>query len=503
MRLKAGGLLLLMAGTLAGCTTLGPQFEPPLTSWDAEWKSEALDQLPKSDVVADGRWWTQFNDPALDALITLAVRNNNNLKIAGLRVIEARAQLGIARSALFPQQVVASVGSGYGASASDGRPIGGSDFAFVTGALSTGWEIDFWGRFKRGVESADSGYFGSIANYDDFAILLRAEVAQLYVNYRLTEARLKVAQSNVEVQRRTYQITKLLFDKGANDELDLQQARTQLSATEGTIPGIEASLRQIRNALSVLTGQPPGTLAELDQQYAEIPVAARTVAVEIPADFLRQRPDVRSAAYAAAAQSARIGIAMADLYPSFSLFGNVGLTGTDLGSVTNVIDINVGPSLRWNVLDFGRIKGNVRVQDARFEQAMLAYQEAVLQAAADVDNNAVAFESALRETQILETSAKAAARSTQLAQLRYREGLSDFQRVLDAQAALLRQQDRLIVSQAQASTSLIALYKSLGGGWISAQESDFADDAMRERMKARINWGGLIDTAPTQGKPTK
>jgi outer membrane protein TolC len=155
------------------------------------------------------------------------------------------------------------------------------------------------------------------------------------------------------------------------------------------------------------------------------------------------------------------------------------------------------------VLDFGRIRGNVRIQDARFEQAMLAYQEAVLQAAADVDNNAVAFESALRETQILEISAKAAARSTQLAQLRYREGLSDFQRVLDAQAALLRQQDRLIVSQAQASTSLIALYKSLGGGWISAQESDFADDAMRERMKARINWGGLIDTAPTQGKPTK
>lgn len=150
-----------------------------------------------------------------------------------------------------------------------------------------------------------------------------------------------------------------------------------------------------------MTGQPPGTLAELDQQYAEIPVAARTVAVEIPADFLRQRPDVRSAAYAAAAQSARIGIAMVDLYPSFSLFGNVGLTGTDLGSVTNVIDINVGPSLRWNVLDFGRIRGNVRIQDARFEQAMLAYQEAVLQAAADVDNNAVAFESALRETQIL------------------------------------------------------------------------------------------------------
>ncbi|MFZ4687598.1 MAG: efflux transporter outer membrane subunit [Polymorphobacter sp.] len=491
--------LLAAALLLSACTTLGPDFAAPEPAFDKDWQSPSLALLDTAP--ADGLWWQQFHDPALDALIAAAVAGNNNLKVAGLRVLEARAQLAAVTATRSPQAVVGTAAAGYGASAPGGAPIGKADFLYANVGISAGWEIDFWGRFRRGIESADAAYFASIANYEDFALILRAETARLYLVHRTLEQRLSVLRTNMDLQRRSVEITERLFREGAESELDLQQARTQLLTTQAAIPELEAAIVQTRNGLALLLGRPPGDLPELALSPPLLPDVPARVSADMPADLLRRRPDVRAAALRAGAQSAQIGFAKAELYPSLSLVGSLGVTRTTLGGLSNSVDIGVGPSLRWNFLDFGRIRGNIRVQDARFEQALTAYRDTVLQAATEVDSNAIAFAKNREEDAILAQSQAAARRSFDLATLRYREGISDFQRVLDAQAALLRQQDRYISNRGEVATGLVALYKALGGGWISASESDFADAETRARMAERTNWGGLLTPAAPPGTP--
>jgi outer membrane protein TolC len=229
-----------------------------------------------------------------------------------------------------------------------------------------------------------------------------------------------------------------------------------------------------------------------------------SIAAEIPADLLRRRPDVRAAELAAAAQSEQIGIAKADLYPALSLGGSVGLTRTSLGGITNAVDIGVGPSLRWNLLDFGRIRGNVRVQDARFQQTVEAYQEAVLQAAHEVDDAAIGYAKSREEAAVLLKSQEQAERALEIAQRGYKEGYTDFERVLTAQASLFLQQNQYITNEGQSIGNLVAVYKAIGGGWIASTEADYANPETRATMEARTNWGGLLElTATPAAAPTK
>jgi NodT family efflux transporter outer membrane factor (OMF) lipoprotein len=488
---------LLLSTLLGACTTLGPDFTPPQTDWDDSWTSATLMTLvapPPGD--AAGLWWQQFNDPALDALIAAARADNRSLKVAGLRVLEARAQLGIARSTLSPQQAQATAAAGYGASAPGSVPIGQADFVFGTAGVNAAWEMDFWGRFRRSIESADANYFANVANFEDFQLILLSEVARTYINYRTAEQRLKITRDNALLQKRSVDIAQTRFRAGADDELDVLQARSQYLATIAAIPSIEAQLQQTRNALAVLVGRPPGDLPELALGAATIPRAPTRIPVAMPADILRRRPDVRAAAFTAAAQSAQIGVARADLYPSLSLVGSLGLTRTSLGGASNSVDIGFGPALRWNFLDFGRIRGNVRVQDARFEQALEAYQDSILQAARDVDSAAIAFAKSREEDVILDESQAVARRSLDIAQKTYREGFSDFQRVLTSQAALLRQQERFIANRGQNAIDLVAIYRAIGGGTIPSVEGDYANAATRARMKARTNWSTQLDPVP-------
>jgi NodT family efflux transporter outer membrane factor (OMF) lipoprotein len=480
---------------LAGCTTLGPDFAPPRTDWDEGWASATLASLTAPPPPGEAMpWWQQFNDPALDALVDAAINGNRNLKVAGLRVLEARAQLGIAEATLRPQQVEATAAAGYGASAPNNRPIGNADFVFGTAGLNTAWELDFWGRFRRSIETADAAYFASVANYEDFALILRTEVARIYIGYRTTEAQLRITKSNALLQKRSVEIAETRFRNGADDELDVLQARTQYLSTIAGIPPLEAGLQQTRNAIAVLLGRPPGEIPELALGDGTLPIAPATVAVEMPADVLRRRPDVRAAALRAAAQSAQIGVAQAELYPSLILLGSVGITRTSLGGLSNSVDIGVGPALRWNIFDFGRIRSNVRVQDARLEQALEGYQEAVLQAAREVDSAAIAFVKTREEDTILDESQKVAKRSLDIAQSGYREGFSDFQRVLTAQATLFRQQERFIVNRGQIAANLVAIHRAIGGGGIPSVEGDYASAETRVRMKARTNWGRQLDS---------
>jgi NodT family efflux transporter outer membrane factor (OMF) lipoprotein len=484
----AGALSLI----LTGCTTVGPDFHPPTTTWDEGWTSPALSGIAKSGAEAQD-WWRQFNDPALDALIAEADAANPSLKIAGLRVLEARAQLGIAQSGLRPQQIVVNATGGYGASAPGGAALSDFDALFGSAGISGGWEIDFWGRFRRGIESADASYFASEADYDDSLILLRSQVAQLYFAYRTAQERLEIARQNAEFQHRSVEIAQTLFRNGATDELDLLQARTQYLGTQATIPPLETTLQQTRNALTILLGRPPGDLPELALGAAKLPKIPEVLAVSIPADLLRRRPDVRAAAFRAGAQSARIGMAKSDFYPHLSILGAFSLTRTTLGDLSNSTSVGLGPSLSWNIFDFGRIHNNVRVEDARFQQTLEAYQATTLQAAREVDDASIAFAKGREQNVVLDQAQQAARRSLDIALIGYKEGFVDFERVLTSQAALLNQQEQFVANRGDTIVSLTKLYQAVGGGWIGPGPAGYVDAATRAQMKARTDWGDMID----------
>jgi NodT family efflux transporter outer membrane factor (OMF) lipoprotein len=485
-------LLLLGVLGLTGCVQLGPDFHSPALPWLDHWNSPALEQVSQHQPQPDlKRWWTVFADPALERLIAEADAHNSSLKIAGLRVIEARAQLGVAQSGRYPQLQQARADSIYLDRNQSGgtRPIDSSAWNHSAG-IDVGWELDFWGRFSRAIESADDSYFAAEANYQDVLILLRAQIAETYFALRTAEARRRIARDNAEQQKRSYEITEKLFNSGQNAELDLQQAKTQYLGTLSTVPEFDNQVQRTRNALATLIGRPPGPLPELAEQTGLIPLIDKAILQDIPANLLLRRPDIRAAELNAAAQSARIGVAETDLYPALTLFGSIGWSASTLNGSSNNLDLGGGPSLTWNIFDQGRLTNNIRVQDARLQQLIEVYRDAVRQAAREADDAASGLDSALQREQILRQSALSAQRSMTLASAQYREGYSDFQRVLDAQRALLQQQDSYLVSRSTAVSNLIALYKALGGGWYSDQP--LIDQATREQMQQRTDWGDLL-----------
>ncbi len=478
--------------------SVGPDFQPQHEAWSKHWSSASLGQVTQQATQPDVRqWWQIFGDQNLERLIAEADADNGDLKIAGLRVLEARAQVGVALAGRYPQVQQANADVLYSArKRSDGfNPRSGGYWQYGAG-FSIGWELDFWGRFSRAVESADAAFFAAQANHDAALVLLHAQVADTYFTLRTAEARLRIARENAQLQKRSYQIAQKLFKSGETDELDLQQAKTQYLGTLSSIPDLESQIVLSRHALSVLMGRPPGPLPELDLQSGKegvIPLVGHAVLQDVPADLLLRRPDVRAAEYQMAAQSALIGVAKADLYPSVSLLGSLVWSASSLTGSPNTLALVAGPSITWNVFDHGRITNNVRVQDARLQQLTVAYQNTVREAAREADDAATALIAALQRDTILNDAQGAARRSLTLANTIYREGYSDFQRVLDAQRALFAQQDAYVVNRSNAVGSLIALYKALGGGWYS--EQPLVDPATRAQMQQRTDWGDLLKEA--------
>lgn len=481
---------------MGACMRVGPDFQPQHESWSEHWSSASIEQVIQIDVQPDARqWWRVFGDENLEQLIAAADANNGDLKIAALRVIEARAQLGIALAGRYPQVQQANADVLYSArKRSDGfNTRSGAYFQYGLG-YSIGWELDFWGRFSRAIESADASFFAAQANREDALVLVHAQLADTYFTLRTTEARLRIARENAQLQKRSYEITQKLFKSGETDELDLQQAKTQYLGTLSTIPVFESQIAVAQHALCVLLGRPPGPLPELDAQPGKagmVPLVNRAVLQDVPATLLLRRPDVRAAEQQMAAQSALIGVAKADLYPSISLVGSLVWSASSLTGSPNTLAVVGGPSITWNVFDHGRITNNVRVQDARLQQLIVAYQETVREAAREADDAATSLGAALARDAILDDAERAARRSLTLANTIYREGYSDFQRVLDAQRALSAQQDAYIVNRGNAVSSLIALYKAVGGGWYS--DAPLVDPATRAQMQQRTDWGNLLD----------
>ena len=512
---RAGWAILCLCA-LAGCTMVGPDFTKPEAPVPRGWEQadgSVLSRKPATWV----KWWEAFHDPVLTRLVEAAQRNNYDLKVAGLRVLEARAQLGIAVGTLYPQRQQAVGGATYDSASENAANTRAGDLSYWTydAGASVSWELDFWGKFRRGIESADANLLGWIAAYNNTLVLLTAQVADTYFVIRTAEEQLRVARKNVAIQQRSFEITEVRFRNGDVDELDVLQARTQLLSTQATIPRLEIGLQQARNSLSTLLGRPVGgTAAFLGATPGVLPDAPTEIAAGAPAELLRRRPDVRQAELAAAAQSAQVGVAEADLYPSFGLSGFLGVVaadGTDttrtgksgLGQLFNAnsVALSGGPFFTWNLFNYGRIRNNVRAQDARLQQLLVNYQNTVLNAAREAEDAMVAFLRSRQQGQILTANVDAAERSFKLASLRYREGYSDFQRVLDAQASLLLAQQRLVTARSDTVRGAVGVYRALGGGWEIHAGKDFVDSETKGVMQKRVDWGELLQPGATQPPP--
>jgi NodT family efflux transporter outer membrane factor (OMF) lipoprotein len=500
-------VVLLIGLFLSSCAPVGPDFVKPEFDETEQWSRLVASELATSKPEME-KWWQVFNDPVLNTLVGRAHKNNNTTEIAALRVLEARAQLGIAVGTIYPQSQRA-LGDATYISTPDNTGFGSSDWSYNLGA-SAAWEIDFWGKFRRGIESADAAFLASVAAYDQALVLLTAAVVDTYTIIRTAEEQLRITYQNGAIQQKSYDIATVLYKNGETSELDMQQAYTLLLSTQASIPTFETQLIQTQNVLSVLLGQQPGSVNTLLSENTGIPTLPDEISIGFPADMLRHRPDVRQAELLAMAQNARVGVANAQLYPNFSLVGSIGLVsggaaGNSFGDLfdSGAVGYSVGPSFVWPFFNYGRIKNNVRVQDARLQQALVNYRETVLQAAREAENAMAGFIGARKQTLILEKTVQSAERSNELSTFRYKEGFSDYLRVLNSQQSLVVQQQRYITTQSIAVNNFVALYKALGGGWEDRQGPPYIDPETLKTMENRTDWGKLLESGMKEPDRTK
>ena len=493
-RLSHPILLGIAVLVLTACTTLGPEYEPPEVKWLEEWESDLYGRIenPESGASVDlSLWWHLFDDPVLNQLIDLAKAQNPTLRIAGLRVLESRAALGIANSSRYPQVQQATGAITHLETQLDPGPDDSLQ-TYQTG-LNLGWEFDFWGRFQRSIESADAAFFASIFNQHNAQVLLSAQVADFYFAYRTVVLRIFIARKNSEIQKRSFEITTQLYESGEKSELDLQQAKTQYMSTLSSIPGIEITRTQLRNAIGALLGRAPGNLPELDDNEQKLPVMDPVLIQDIPAQLLMRRPDVRAAAAQIAAQSAQIGIAEAEFYPSVSLLGSIGWSGNSESDSSDSLSLGIGPSFSWNLFDHGRIRNNVRIQDVRLQQAIENFQNVVLQAAREIDDAAISLVKTREQKVPQRESTVAAIRSLELANVLYREGYENFQRVIEAQRQAASQAQSELINNSNHINAVIRFYKAIGGGWMEQSVVQMLPEKTRKLMEERTDWGDLLN----------
>jgi NodT family efflux transporter outer membrane factor (OMF) lipoprotein len=513
---------------LAGCIQAGPDYTPPEAPVAETWQ-DSDDQRVEAAPLEDAAWWQTFEDPVLSALVDLAPMQNPTVQIAGVRVLQARAQLGSAIGDLYPQEQSASGKAEYVVlsdrdtssslireaqrdidSNANVPSLKDQRFWITELGIGAAWELDLWGKFRRALESADADLMASVASYDDALVSLTAQVASTYVDIRTYEERLRLARENADSQRDSLRLTEIRYRNGQTSETDVEQAKSEYAQTRSKIPEYETGVLQNQYALSTLLGLPPTNLDGMLQPSEGIPVAPPEVAVGIPADLLRRRPDIRSAEQAAAAQSALIGATKAQLYPAFSLSGSFGFSSSDINgaSLSDIFkwssrSASFGPAFSWNLFNYGQITNQVRAQDASFQQAILQYQNTVLQAQQEVENALAGFLGAQDSAALLAEAVAAGKRSVELALVQYREGATEYTTVLTAQQNLLEQQDNWAVTQGDVAQSLISLYQALGGGWQTRQGDDFVRDDIKEAMAARTDWGRLLeDTTPAAVEAT-
>ncbi len=461
---------------LCGCTSfsdyvhqgfkVGPEYTAAKAAVAPKW-IDADDLRIRDDAADQARWWCVFNDPVLNDLVYHAYNQNINLKEFGTRILQARASLAIAKGQVFPQTQNVTGSYDRVATSADqllpGLPKFTDQWNF---GFNLAWELDFWGQFRRAVLASEARLDYSVEDYDAVLVTLLGDVATNYVQMRQYQEQIALSRHNVELQADVLTIARARFRAGSASELDVDQAETTLAQTEAQVPAFEIQLRQSQDLLCTLLGIPPVDLqACLAKQ--PIPTAPKDVVAGIPAQLLRRRPDVRRAERAAAAQAQQIGIAQAALYPQFSIVGTLGYSALNASKLFTEPSFNssIGPSVQWNILNYGRIANNVRLQDAVFQQTLLDYRTAVLTANQEAEDGLITFLRAQEQTKLLNQSVAAAALAYQIAVSQYRAGLVDFNRVDTVEQNLVQQQVLQTQARSQIATGLIQVYRALGGGW--------------------------------------
>ncbi len=435
--------------------------------------SEALSQGADANIV---QWWANFHDPLLTSLIERAVAGNLDLQQAEARIRQARAARDVIVGNFWPSvDAGASYTRSRGASGSipnGGGSSSGARDLFQAGLDAT-WELDIFGGTRRDIEAANSDLQASIEDQRDVMVTLTAEVAINYISLRASQRQIAIARDNLVAQQRSADVTRTRFNGGFASGLDVANAEAQVATTASAIPVLQGMARQTIYSLSVLLGQQPQTLlSELDAD-APIPVVPASIPIGLPSDLLRRRPDIRRAEAQLHSATARIGVATADLFPRFSLTGSLGVQGNKGSSLTNWSNRywSVGPSVSWPLFDAGKIRANIRVQDALQEQALLTYRAAILTALQEVDSALVGYSREQEHYSALSDAVAANRRAVTLATRLYADGQTDFLNVLTAQRALFASQDALVQSSQLIATDLITLYKALGGGWTPPTEA--------------------------------
>ncbi|HUC86168.1 MAG TPA: efflux transporter outer membrane subunit [Candidatus Acidoferrales bacterium] len=472
--LSAVALLAFLAGGCVNVPTVGPDYHAPETKTPANW-SEPLAGGETNSAAATAAWWKNFHDSELDSLIERAACSNLDLRIAQARVREARAQYRIAAADFWP--TLDASGSFARQRESKNQPLVGPgdhlppgipfENSFYQSGFDASWEIDVFGGTRRATEAAKAQVAATRFGERDVLVTLLGEVARNYVEARGYQRRLQIARDNIRAQEQSLAIVENRFTNGLTSNLDVQQANTVLATTRAVVPALETALAASIHRLGVLLGQAPESLETELAAVAPIPAAPPTVPVGLPSELLLRRPDVALAERQLAAATANIGVAKADLFPKFYLTGLAGFEGTSADDwfTSGSRFWSVGPAVQWRIFDAGRIRANVKVQNARQEQTLANYENTTLIAFEDVENALTAYAKEQIRRQQLEAAVKSSQESLRLANQLYANGLSNFINVLDAERSLYQAQDALVQSDKTVTTDLITLYKSLGGGW--------------------------------------
>lgn len=447
---------------------VGPTYLRPVGPVESEW-IDADDPQVRSECEIETQWWRQFNDPVLDQLILQAYEQNLSLREAGFRVLASRAAYNITVGGFFPQSQNAiaeyarwQLSNNVNAFENLSIP----PFSIWATGFNLSWELDLWGKLRRNIESAGAKYQASVEEYDGVLVTLIADVADRYVEYRVAQKQVADLHRLAGIQRESLQVAIDRFEGGITSELDVSQAKLNLAKTEALIPTFERQARLATNALCLLLGIPPEDLT-LRLGGGEIPAVPPSLAIGIPADLLRRRPDVRQAERMVAAQCAQIGVAEAELYPSFSINGYLGVYANELGQLFESDSMYgfVAPVVDWKILNYGRLLNNIRKQDAQFQSLANAYQEIVLRAGREAEDGIVTTIKARLAAGKQAEAVDAASRSAELVEIQYKEGASDFNRVFVVQQNQVTEQVRLNNNVGEVARGMIQTYRALGGGW--------------------------------------
>ncbi len=517
-KITTPSLAILTLLGLSACTTVGPNYtHPQPATLPSSWSSQrsALDTQQSEQQIQ--QWWRQFNDPTLNQLVTLASQQNLDLEAAGLRIVQARALIGVATGLQYPQvqTVSGSLARAYV-----------NDQGFNNAALSfdAAWEMDIWGKYARGIESVEAGYYATIASYHDIMVTITSEVVRNYINYRTFQERVLLSERNIAIQERVVHITQVQFDSGNVTELDVQQAQNQLYTTKAAQPSLEIAMKQSRSALALLLGMLPeevdrilasnGLTERIARYEAQFKSTGRKsalsgndeksiiphppqISAQIDANLIMRRPDLQVSEMQARAQNAQIGVAQAALYPSFSLFGSIGIDSTvpsgSSFSFSDSLTMVIGPAFSWNIFQYGRVKNNIRFEDASFQETLTNYNKKVLQAVNEVTNALEGYDLYSQQKALRLQSVNSSIRAFNISMTQYENGQISFERLLSSVEKMTRAEDSYASIKGDVANQVVALYKSLGGGWQAQTGQPFLSETVAKQMEERTDWNEYLD----------